>query len=130
MVSRKATPSRGTWHGIPPSAMRRQTFTVVTCFAVAFCLACTGTATAQSGRKATIAVLPFELAGSVVNTGATCDTTVLQDVFNRVLVNSRKFVVVDRARLKRLRAEQRFGTSGPVDPGSRARVGRDRKSVV
>jgi len=79
---------------------------------------------AEAARKATIAVLPFELAGSADFAGDPFETTILQDAFNRVLVNSRKFVVVDRARLKRVRDEQRFGGSGLVDAGSRARIGR------
>lgn len=73
-------------------------------------------------EKATIAVLPFEFA---VATGTgEVETSILTDALARALVNSRKFTVLDRARLKRVRKEQRFGASGLVDAGSRARVGR------
>lgn len=87
-------------------------------------LACATPSAAQSGNKATIAVLPFELAGPIVSEGRPFETDVLTDVFSRVLVNTRKFVVADRARLERVRREQRFSGSGLVDPATSARVGR------
>jgi TolB-like protein len=102
----------------------RRRFEAPSIVALALTCALAAPAAGQSGHKATIAVLPFELAGPVVHLDDPFETTVLQDVFNRVLVNTRKFVVVDRTRLKRLRDEQRFGGSGLVDAASRARVGR------
>jgi TolB-like protein len=81
------------------------------------------TAAAQAASKATIAVLPFEI-GDIVNEGPPLETGVLMDVFNRVLVNTRKFNVVDRKRLDRIRSEQKFGRSGLVDAGTRARIGK------
>lgn len=68
---------------------------------------------AQGAKKATIAVLPFELA-EIVKTDQSLETEVLVDAFKRVLVQSRKFEVVDRSKLERVRREQRFGQSGLV----------------
>ncbi len=68
---------------------------------------------AVAATKATIAVLPFEIA-EVVRSGAQFETEVLVDVFKRVLTQSRKFDVVDRSKLQRVRREQRFGGSGLV----------------
>jgi hypothetical protein len=79
---------------------------------------------AQSGTKATIAVLPFDVGPMLANGCSPRDTDVLVDAFTRVLVNTRKFTVVDRARLERVRREQRFGASGLVDPSQRASIGR------
>lgn len=70
--------------------------------------------------KATIAVLPFE----VSDAASAIETSALVDAFNRVLVNTRKFTVVDRARVDRTRREQKFGGSGLVSPGSAAAAGR------
>lgn len=90
--------------------------------AVMLLLACAVTARAESG-KATIAVLPFDVSELLAG-DAGVETNILTDTFSRVLVNTRKFVVVDRTRLERVRREQKFGTSGLVDPGRRAALGR------
>ncbi|HYD47591.1 MAG TPA: LPS assembly lipoprotein LptE [Terriglobales bacterium] len=71
---------------------------------IAWMLLTCGPAAAQS--KATIAVLPFELGAGIA--GDQLDTAVLVDTFNRVLVSSRKFSVVDRARMSRVARERRF----------------------
>ena len=80
-------------------------------------------AAAQGTSKATIAVLPFEFA-EIVSSGPPLETSVLVDVFNRVLVNTRKFSVVDRQRLDRVRGEQKFGRSGLADARTRANIGK------
>ncbi|MFN2426506.1 MAG: CsgG/HfaB family protein, partial [Candidatus Binatia bacterium] len=87
--------------------------------APAVCLALLWPSTARA-NKATIAVLPFEVGAAQ----SPIETSVLIDAFNRVLVNSRKFTVVDRARVDRTRREQKFGRSGLVSAASAASVGR------
>src|SRR5690606_14633461 len=83
--------------------------------------ACSATSL-MAQEKASIAVLPFEVAVATGN--GDLETSILTDALVRALVSSRKFTVVDRTRLKRVRKEQRFGASGLVDAGSRARVGK------
>ena len=77
-----------------------------------------------SEGKATIAVLPFEIAEVVRSDFGPEQSNVLTDALVRVLVNTRKFTVVDRTRLKSVRKEQRFGGSGLVDGRSAAATGR------
>lgn len=86
---------------------------------VGACMVCLATPGAAAD-KATIAVLPFE----VSHAQSELETAVLVDVFNRVLVNSRKFNVVDRSRLDRVRREQRFSRSSLADAGTRVGIGK------
>lgn len=79
---------------------------------------------AHADGKATIAVLPFDFAEIVSSPGGADESNVLTDALVRVLVNTRKFTVVDRQRLKRVRREQIFGRSGLVDGRTAAGVGR------
>ncbi|MEO8604706.1 MAG: CsgG/HfaB family protein [bacterium] len=78
-------------------------------------------AAAWAEQKATIAVLPFDISSGAA--AADDETMLFTDALVRALVNARKFVVVDRARLQRLRKEQRFTASGLVEPSSRVRAG-------
>jgi hypothetical protein len=102
----------------------RRSFTSVAALIALLAVAgvCPGAARAQGDAKATIAVLPFEVSPTLVD--EPLETDVLVDAFSRVLVNTRKFTVVDRSRLERVRREQKFGASGLVDPARRASVGR------
>jgi curli biogenesis system outer membrane secretion channel CsgG len=79
---------------------------------------------ATAAEKATIAVLPFEIAETLEGSFGSVESGVLTDTLARALVNTRKFTVVDRSRLERVRREQKFGASGLVAGSTAARVGR------